>query len=386
MIARLRNYRDNPIVFVRLPRRYWLTLQRMAAKMGMKPGDVMREMVANAIAAVDPSSLPPHTTVDPLRQPIRWISTQAWETSPYQWFRRLKLAARTRANGGMYSIDIENSRLGFFGHLSMCIAIFQYCERYGFTPHVRCTSPNYVDPERGPDWLEYYFDKPEANSSRKSLARLKYTTTMYDVNTLLGLDVRPGTSIEDALRVFNRYLTIKPHIVETVERFWKNLGSNRPVVGIHYRGTDKSLEAPRVSPEHCLMVLRRYIEKNTNITAVFVASDEQSFIDLIKKSIKELPVFSRDDHSRSRDRQPVHHVSVSEGGGYAKGEDALVNALLLAKCATLIRTTSLLSASASLFNPYLKVILLNKAYGNMLYPESEILKQPSTEYFPETFP
>ena len=74
-------------------------------------------------------------------------------------------------------------------------------------------------------------------------------------------------------------------------------------------------------------------------------------------------------------------------GGYERGEDALVNALLLAKCATLIRTTSLLSASASLFNPNLKVILLNRGYYNRTwYPETEILERPSTEYCPEIRP
>jgi hypothetical protein len=208
---------------------------------------------------------------------------------------------------------------------------------------------------------------------------------MYDTK-LVGLGVRPHTSLEDAMRVFIRHLVIKPHIIETVERFWKNVGSNGLVVGIHYRGTDKSLEAPRVSLEHCLAVARRHIRQNPTMSAVFVASDEQRFIDAIKESITELPVFSRDDHYRSRDGQPIHHHDKTDGGGYEKGEDALLNALLLSKCATLIRTTSLLSASASLLNPQLKVVLLNKAYDNRTwYPETEIIRQPTTEYCPETF-
>jgi hypothetical protein len=49
-----------------------------------------------------------------------------------------------------------------------------------------------------------------------------------------------------------------------------------------------------------------------------------------------------------------------------------------------IRTTSTLSAWASLFNPEIKVILLNKPYQNNLwYPENEIMKKPDTEYLPE---
>jgi hypothetical protein len=49
----------------------------------------------------------------------------------------------------------------------------------------------------------------------------------------------------------------------------------------------------------------------------------------MKKSLTEVPVISYDDHYRSRDDRPVH--TAIEGGGYEKGEDALVNSLLLAK-------------------------------------------------------
>src|SRR5258708_21103654 len=98
---------------------------------------------------------------------------------------------------------------------------------------------------------------------------------------------------------------------------------------------------------------------------MFVASDEQGFVDFMDDSIKDVPVYSRQDHYRSRssDGPPVF---LSDGGGYEKGEDALVNALLLAKCSALIRTTSTLSAWASLFNPDITVILLNKPYHNNL--------------------
>jgi hypothetical protein len=381
--VRRRDHRDNKVVFIRLPRADWLIMQRIAISLGARSNDVIRRAVADAAAAVDRDLLPALPPRNPLRQPIRWIITQAWETWPYRWLRRLRLIARTRANGGVCSIEITNSHLGFFAHLYMCIAIFQYCERHGLAPDVRCTSPNYVDPERGADWLEYFFSKRQSASAAQDVTNVRHTSRMYDTR-LVGLHVRPDTSLEDAVRVFTRHLVIKPHIIDVVDRFWKNVGGDGPVIGIHYRGTDKSLEAPRVSLEHCLAVARRRIRQNPSMSAVFVASDEQRFVDAIKESITELPVFSRDDHYRSRDGQPVHHHDKTTSGGYEKGEDALVNALLLARCAILIRTTSLLSASASLFNPQLKVVLLNKAYDNRTwYPETEIIRQPTTEYCPD---
>jgi len=133
-------------------------------------------------------------------------------------------------------------------------------------------------------------------------------------------------------------------------------------------------------------VLKKYLHDHREVRAMFVASDEQAFIDFLKKSAIGISTHSRDDSYRSRDDQPVHTENV-EVDGYARGEDALVNALLLSRCTTLIRTTSFLSAWASIFNPTLKIILLNKPYDKTLwYPESEILRKHDTEYLPELAP
>jgi hypothetical protein len=199
----------------------------------------------------------------------------------------------------------------------------------------------------------------------------------------MGPPVLPQVDIPDGARILNKYLRIKPHIQSIVDRFWRVHNINGLVVGVHFRGTDKVTEAPRVSWPHILSVVQKCLQKYDSAEAVFVASDEQGFIDFIKSSAINVPIYSHDDYYRSHDGRPIH--TTEEGGGcrrgYKKGEDALVNALLLAKCGVLIRTTSFLSAWASLFNPELKVILLNKPYADQTwYPESEIMKRQSTEY------
>jgi hypothetical protein len=200
----------------------------------------------------------------------------------------------------------------------------------------------------------------------------------------MGLPAGPRMSIDDGARLLRKYLRPKPHINAIVDGFWRTVSLDGPVVGVHYRGTDKTSEAPRVSWDHCLNVVENYLRNHHAVRAVFVASDERAFIDFIKNAVKSVSVYSHDDHYRSSDGRPVH--TAIESGGYEKGEDALVNALLLSKCATLIRTTSLLSAWAVVFNPDLKVILLNKPYDNrVVYPETEILTRHDTEYVPEGF-
>jgi len=284
------------------------------------------------------------------------------------------------ANRGICSIDIASDTVGFFGQLSWCLYICRYCEAKDLLPDIRLSGEIYRDPARGSNWLDYYFDWTRAIAPDEILRRVRYTKEIADFAEL-GPPIAPAMSIEDGARVFRKYLRPKPHIAAQVEEVWRRIGAAGDVVGVHFRGTDKTSEASRVSWQHCLAVVRTHLRANPAARAVFVSSDEQGFVEFLAASVHEVPVHFRADHSRSVDGKPVH---ISSGSGYEKGEDALVNALLLSKCASLIRTTSRLSAWASLFNPELKVVLLNRPYaGSLWYPEGEILRRRTTEYRPD---
>jgi hypothetical protein len=310
---------------------------------------------------------------------IRLWGRQLWIT---RLSRRLWWTTRMGANEGICSVEIKNKSTGFFAQLTWCLCILQYCERHGLVPDIRLTGDVYLDRWRGPNWLDYYFDVLTPMIEKGAAKRVRYTRKIVDFHGL-GPPIAPAMTIDDASRIVREYLRPKPHIAMMVDDFWTSLNVGGPVVGVHFRGTDKSSEAPRVSRDHCLAVLQKNLRDDASIKAVFVASDEQEVIDLIKDSVTAVPVYSHEDHYRSSDGQPVH-TKIGQGSGYKKGEDALVNALLFSKCSTLIRTSSFLSAWASIFNPGLKVILLNKPYPNKFwFPESEIFSRRDTEYFPE---
>ena len=381
MIARLyRRFRENPIIFARVPRDQWLALHSLAAARLATPSEIIREALD---ATIDTASLPPPRSYKTPR-PIRsWIGSRFRRLPISRWGRRLWFTMRMRANEGVCSVEIAN-RVGFFAHMCWCLCILQYCERHRLIPDIHLTDTTYLDPKRGSNWLDHYFDVSNPITSEEIARRVRYTKKIFAIQDI-GLSTEPRMSLDDGARLLRKYLRPKLHINTIVDDFWRTVGLDGPVVGVHYRGTDKTSEAPRVSWDHCLNILENYLRNHRTIHAVFVASDEQAFIDFIKNSVKTVPVYSHDDHYRSNNRRPVH--TAIEGGGYDKGEDALVNALLLSKCSTLIRTTSLLSAWALIFNPELKVILLNKPYDNRLdrivYPETEILTRHDTEYLPE---
>jgi len=296
--------------------------------------------------------------------------------------RRLWWTTRMRANEGVCSVEITNKSVGFFAQMTWCLCILRYCERHDLIPDIRLTGDIYFDHDKGQNWLDYYFDVFTPVTLEEVARRVRYTKKIIDFYGL-GLPIAPRMSIDDAARTLHKYLRPKPRINTMVDEFWRSLNVDGPVVGVHFRGTDKSSEAPRVSWQHFLKILQNYLCSDNTTNAVFVASDENAFINFIKKSVKDVPVYSHNDHYRSSGDLPVH-LAIDRDGGYGKGEDALVNALVLSKCSILIRTTSFLSAWASIFNPDLKVILLNRPYHNKLwFPESEIFLRRDTEYLPE---
>jgi hypothetical protein len=284
------------------------------------------------------------------------------------------------SNKGVCSVKINSTYQGFFAQLTWCLGLMEYCDRRGLVPDIHLTGDVYLDRTKGHNWLEYYFDVFKPLPADELTRLVRYTTDM----SRSGPPFLTMMSLDEGARVASKYLRPKAHIEKIVDDFWRALDVNGPIVGVHFRGTDKVSEAPRVSWDHCLNILRAYLQNNQSIEGVFVASDEQSFIDYMKGSGLSIPVHSRDDHYRSADGddQPIFRKRIGEGG-YEKGEDALVNALLLSRCVTLIRTSSFLSAWASIFNPKLNVVLLNKAYDADWYPEREIRKSCKTQYFPE---
>jgi hypothetical protein len=60
---------------------------------------------------------------------------------------------------------------------------------------------------------------------------------------------------------------------------------------------------------------------------------------------------------RSLDGRPI---DVVQGDNRAKGEDAVMDCLLLSRCQYLVRTASNLSLCSTLFSPDMPVMLLNR--------------------------
>lgn len=299
--------------------------------------------------------------------------------------RRLKphyMRVRQWTNGGVYAVDIRGM-YGFFAHLPGCLWICAYCERHHLRPYLVLSSPYYVDSERGGNWLDYFFESPQLlPQDRDRIAAGRVAINRVAIWTELGLpDWVRHQSLEKTHDLAVKYMPVRPEFESYVDSFVHDHFGGQPVLGVHYRGTDKTSEAPPVSRDRIRKVISAYLQDHPEIASLYVASDEESFIEWSLRTFDSLHVIVHPDHYRSTDSQSVHETR--GGDSFLKGRDALVNALLLSRCAALIRTASRLSAWSSVFNPRLPVVMLNRPYeGKVWFPETEILKRAMDHYLP----
>jgi len=158
-----------------------------------------------------------------------------------------------------------------------------------------------------------------------------------------------------------------------VETFCSAHHFDNTTLGVHYRGTDKSAEAPSVSYENMEQYIRHYVTDNPAAGTVFVATDDANFLQFIQQSSVADLVVSRDDSFRATDNVAIHF---SGHDRYALNRDAIVNCLLLSRCHALLKTASILSGWSVLFNPDIRVMMLNKPFDNY-FPEREFTIQDS---------
>ena len=170
-----------------------------------------------------------------------------------------------------------------------------------------------------------------------------------------------GTEISpiEANKYITKYINIKPAIKDKIDSFFTEFMKDYYTVGLQYRGTDKEKEATRVPYEFVLSELESHIKYKRN-AKIFIATDDQLFFDLVSKKYEDKVVSW--DSLRSTDSQPVH-LTQFKGEPYKKGEDVLIDCILLSRCDMLFITRSNLSYSVLQFNPQIKFKDMTNRYN-----------------------
>lgn len=275
-----------------------------------------------------------------------------------------------------YILSEQESGRGFFAMFLTVLENLQHCEKKGyiFIPDWKDTS--YSEIAHGYNAWDYYFEPlsgyslEQAEITGNKIIRVRWDKSQFEMKPIK-INDRLLTKRETYNYYIKKYIKIRPEITKKVDDFFNENMKGHNILGVHIRRTDKffctsvPLGGYPVSDEKIIENIDRYIEKNPSCK-IFIATDDKNIFEKMKKLYKN-KVMSWDS-IRSSDGTPVHKGILGKElqgvSNYKKGEDALIDCLLLSRCDFLIRGTSNLSAASLCFNPDLKQLDLNWLNNN----------------------
>jgi hypothetical protein len=207
----------------------------------------------------------------------------------------------------------------------------------------------YYEDSAGPNWWTYYFEPLEIGEAAPE----------WPVPDWLHDGCAEAVELtmprERAAALLRQHVRVRGPLERDVDRYWREQVGACGAIGVHYRGTDKWEGAPVVPLDRVASAVGAALDAaGPAATRVFLATDEQACLDYLRARFPDRLLAL--DLPRSTDGSPLHK---RPGHGFQKGYDAMMDCLLLARCARLVRTDSDLGLFASFFNPGLPVTLLS---------------------------
>lgn len=187
-----------------------------------------------------------------------------------------------------------------------------------------------------------------------------------------------NVTIDEANRLFFSRYRFKPEILrEARNKFAALTDQKKCLLGLHYRGTDKMRGDPwaegnpldaTVFLNHAKAILNHHKE----IDGVYIATDEQAFLDFARREITTHPVYGEDLKRHVSHGMGLHTMP---GDPAEKAKEAVMVMLMLAECRYMVKTTSLLSAWSKVINPELIAFVPQKPRvetGGYVFPDKDV--------------
>jgi hypothetical protein len=203
----------------------------------------------------------------------------------------------------------------------------------------------------------------------------KKSIRIQDISEIAtNIDLNKQLSLKIAHKLFHDNYKLNDSIESELNLFTNEYFLNSKVLGVHYRGTDKEGEAPRLMENNLIDEINKCLIDGS-FSKIFISTDEFKVLELIKKSFNQIPVIYREDAYRSIDGEQFHRKKENDKDNI--NYDALMNILLLSKTDFLIKTASIMSDCSFIFNPHLRYKILSTPHNSNLtwWPATELIEK-----------
>lgn len=167
--------------------------------------------------------------------------------------------------------------------------------------------------------------------------------------------------------IIDRYIRPRSYILRKVDDFFARHLAGNPLIGVHARGTDATSRNEVRAFRQDSLVLSRYVTEIGRLlescptARIFVASDEQSSLDLLARCFGDCVVAY--DSVRHQGGEPAGrgptgwimpaYIARNRDEAAQNGEDAIIEYLLLSRCDYLVHNGSSLARMTLLNSPRL---------------------------------
>ena len=151
-------------------------------------------------------------------------------------------------------------------------------------------------------------------------------------------------------RFVRDYVRPLPEIPQQVEELRAARFTSAFKFGVHIRGTDFAYAEPTTPAKHIEAIDRTVAERALDDWQVFVATDQEQFVELFRERFEERLITSPSHRSRTG----VAPFKLDRVPAYARGANVLQDLLLLSRCDFLLKGASSLGEIALWFNPHLE--------------------------------
>jgi hypothetical protein len=135
---------------------------------------------------------------------------------------------------------------------------------------------------------------------------------------------------EVTFKLYQKYFKLKPEIFQAIDNFWRDHENGKPVLGVHYRGTDKGIEAPVISVGKYVKLISDWQKYNPG-GRIFLATDCGRALGKFKSKFKSDLFYW--DYPRSHDGKPLHYEADCPS---ERGREIIRDGYCLSRCDTKI--------------------------------------------------
>jgi len=204
-------------------------------------------------------------------------------------------------------VKVDSYGSGFFGNFFTILSNIIGHENSELYPYVNINKSvwangydprvNMIPPENAENPWDWWFDQP-IPSENDNVIELPFLGNQYfAANT----KVWNRPDVPNARNVANKYIKIKQHILDRIEKFYEENLKGEVVLGVMARGAEMSYCHPEYGQQKIndwIQSTKNILNQHPEITKIFLVTEESSYVEAFEKEFDNL-VYMKDVYRRT---------------------------------------------------------------------------------------